>query len=229
MAKFLARLMSAYLFTERSAAWEPFGTVKELAISQSELAPTQTSPLSRLRKANVLQLTKSRHGQAIIVHEAAIGREYLRLAPVERARRSQHFDLAVGSGQQVLFLAAVSRFDEQFQNANCAVRQTSPKNEPLVFRKAINAIQKPPKPIVPLHQARSAVAGQPRAECARFKKTYRTPAAGAADARKKKKGKGEKGLLEPLPPPQQHATGDDRQHSRTWLRGQHLPRGIRRS
>jgi hypothetical protein len=31
---------------------------------------------------------------------------------------------------------------------------------------------------------------------------------------KRQKGKG---LREPLPPPPQRATGDDRQHSRTWL------------
>jgi hypothetical protein len=38
-----------------SEAWEPFGTVKELAISQIELTPTQTSSLSRFRKPKVLE------------------------------------------------------------------------------------------------------------------------------------------------------------------------------
>ena len=35
---------------------------------------------------------------------------------------------------------------------------------------------------------------------------------------KKGKRKKDKGLLEPLPAPPHQATGDDRQHSRTWLR-----------
>ena len=36
----------------------------ELAAVQNELAPTQTSSLSRLRESNVLERIKSRHGQA---------------------------------------------------------------------------------------------------------------------------------------------------------------------